>query len=117
MPDPIVNLRGGRPDVPSPYEYTKDLLNNQTGGNTGVDPLERLKGEVFAPVKGPQAEQPNFLTSKDVDQTGRYPWYMPGQDNEDIYGQGQGVFSKAGHAIFKGLNLAGTTFLQGTIGP
>lgn len=47
----------------------------------------------------------------------RYNVYIPGDyNNEDAYGQGQGVGNKIVNAVGKGLLLTGTTFLQSTAG-
>jgi len=62
------------------------------------------------------AQSPVTFSPSEVDVTGRYNWQRIGADNEDLYGQGQSWGDKALNGLLKGLNLAGTTFLQGTVG-
>lgn len=51
-----------------------------------------------------------------IDISGRYPFQKLGADNEDLYGRGQSSLEQAFNGFVKGLNLVGTTFLQGTLG-
>jgi len=60
--------------------------------------------------------KPQLISPKLVDQTGRYDKQLVGWDNEDLYGQMQSNWDKAANGVLKGLTLAGTTFLQGTVG-
>jgi hypothetical protein len=62
------------------------------------------------------AQSPVTFSPSEVDVTGRYNWQRIGGDNEDLYAQGQSWGDKALNGLLKGLNLAGTTFLQGTVG-
>ncbi len=58
----------------------------------------------------------NRISPGQIDTTGRYPFQRIGFDNEELYAQGQSWLSKAGNAALKALGLAGTTFVNGTVG-
>lgn len=51
-----------------------------------------------------------------VDTSGRYPVQLIGADNEDLYAGAQSWASKMIHGLGKGLILAGTTAISGTVG-
>lgn len=59
---------------------------------------------------------PNIISPFDIDISGRFSKQLLGWDNEDLYAQNQTWGSKALNGTLKGLALAGTTFLQGTVG-
>lgn len=59
---------------------------------------------------------PQLISPLQIDQTGRYNKQLVGWDNEDLYGSMQSNWDKAANGVLKGLELAGTTFLQGTVG-
>lgn len=52
----------------------------------------------------------------DIPTNGRFPVFSPFLDNEELSGQGQSWYSKAGNAIVKGFGIASSTLLQGTAG-
>ena len=59
---------------------------------------------------------PQLISPLQIDQTGRYDKQLVGWDNEDVYGSMQSNWDKAANGVLKSLTLAGTTFLQGTVG-
>lgn len=59
---------------------------------------------------------PQLVSPNQIDQTGRYNKQLVGWDNEDLYGSMQSNWDRAANGVLKGLQLAGTTFLQGTVG-
>ena len=68
-----------------------------------INPTDKLTSSSFVNYN------PNEVSS-------RYPKFFLGEDNEELYGQGQSVGSKLVNDIGKGLVLTGTTLLQSTIG-
>lgn len=110
--DPIINLAG------TPPPQAPSGTNTSTPSTDAGDSIASLISQVDAGLKSQPSKgiAPEFYTANQIDNTGRYPWYMPGADNENAYGEAQSWISKAGHSIWKGLNTAGTTFLQGTAG-
>ena len=52
----------------------------------------------------------------DIDTSGRYDRFVLGADNEDIQGKLQSNWDKAANGLLKGVGIAGTTFLEGTVG-
>lgn len=94
--------------------------NYQTGpaGNlqdlaktTASTPKTGVTGGPVTPFSGgitPLSQTPN---------NGRYPFFSPYvQSNEDLYALAQPWYNQAFNATTKGLGLAATTFLQGTVG-
>lgn len=59
---------------------------------------------------------PDIVSTYAIDDSGRFGKQLLGWDNEDIYASSQTWAGKAVNGLLKGLNLAGTTFLQGTVG-
>ena len=51
-----------------------------------------------------------------MDTSGRYDRFVLGADNEDIQGKLQSNWDKAANGLLKGVGIAGTTFLEGTVG-
>ena len=51
-----------------------------------------------------------------IPMTGRFPVYYPGRDNEEMYAQAQGGLEKAYNGVAKMAGIAGTTFINGTVG-
>jgi hypothetical protein len=51
-----------------------------------------------------------------INQSGRYPLFYPGRDNEEMYAQAQGSLEKAYNGIVKMAGVATTTFINGTAG-
>jgi len=59
------------------------------------------------------------ITENEMDGSGRYDYFMPssiGVNNEEVAAANQGWGEKAVNGLLKGTYLAGSTFLQGTIG-
>jgi hypothetical protein len=56
------------------------------------------------------------VSAKDVPTSGRFPLYYPGRDNEEMYAQGQSVGEKALRGVTQMVGIAGTTFINGTVG-
>lgn len=91
-----------------------------TEPNVHIDPkaaVANLQDQVNAvPDYGVRPESGGSFSPLQVDTSGRFPYQRLGADNEDLYGQGQSVLKQGFNGVVKGLNLAGTTFLQGTLG-
>jgi len=80
---------------------------------------ETYQDDFFSALsEGRQDTTNNFteVNATDVDTSGRYPLFYAGQDNEEMYAQGQSAGSQMVNGIGKGLSLAATTFLQTTVG-
>jgi hypothetical protein len=66
------------------------------------------------PKLGPQTV--TKYSPLDVDTTGRYDRFVLGADNEDLQAGFQSSWAKAANGLTKGLGIAGTTFLEGSVG-
>jgi len=64
----------------------------------------------LSPTNGPRVSYSELPTN------GRFPTYSPFLSNEELAAQSQPWYFKAGNAITKGLGLATSTALQGTVG-
>lgn len=84
-------------------ELTQSLL-------TQGDMVNKQSQKLNSPYKETQ------ISPLILDLTGRFNKQVVGADTEDIYGQAQSNWDKLGNGVLKGLSLAGTTFLQGTLG-
>lgn len=87
-------------------QLTSDELYNSLL-QEGVKTTRSAKTSPFAPTT---------ISAAAIDNSGRFPLQIIGEDNEDLYGQMQSNWDKAANGILKGLNLATTTFVQGTVG-
>lgn len=99
--------------VPSPVINSTE---NLTPKAKSEQVLASLRGEVFGAPDIVTTAQVKPFNLNELDVSGKYPLQALGYNNEDLYGQGQGVFNKAWHGLTKMAGLAGTTFLQGTAG-
>jgi hypothetical protein len=107
-PNPLVNLKGDRPSIVTPFQHSQDNVAQ-------YDPFLEL--QAFVKKATPkQAFAPTYMAEAEIDRTGRYPYTIPGRDNEQAYAVHQGFWEKAGHGIMKGVGIAGTTFTSGTVG-
>ncbi len=112
MPEsPIVNLPFTPPNLVGPYtppalDSVQDTTAAQT--NSGIVNFEAQLKQATSP----SAFKPAF----DVPQTGRYPIYYPGHDNEEMYAQSQGALEKIGNGVVKFGGKALNTFVEGTAG-
>jgi hypothetical protein len=112
-PSTFVNQFDEKP-MPKFEAPVRTLPGGQPGG---MDPLAQLNASVMGaqtpdgPLMGGSITHSLANVSSD-----RYNFVLPGYDNEDIYGTGQSWLDKAANGIVKGLTLAGTTFLQSTVG-
>lgn len=91
-------------------------FNTPTGADKApVSALDQLNS-VVANTK--PASKEGYTNYYPIDQvkSDRYPFLIPGADNEDLYGSSQSGWSRAFNGITKGLALTGTTFLQSTAG-
>jgi hypothetical protein len=106
--------------VEYPSNIPKFQMNLETatgGGNQQSDAYSRAL-LLASPTK------PSNLTSSStfsynplqIDTSGRYDRFILGQDNEDIQGKLQSGWDQAANGLVKGLGIAGTTFLDGTVG-
>ena len=106
----------------SNFGQTPNLASTQnvakTAAEMSADELLQLVSsqarQVSKPVPNPFA--PLQVSPNAIDFSGRYPKQLVGWDNEDIYGSMQSNWNKAANGTLKALNLATTTFLQGTVG-
>lgn len=95
----------------------KDWTNTSVGYTPIDDPVSTLTKKMNNALNQmPDATAPNIISPKAIDATGRYPKQILGWNNEDLYGDAQSGARQAWNGVLKGLNLAGTTFLQGTVG-
>lgn len=90
--------------------------NNWSGEESPMQTLQRSWAKVDAaeaPLNGASSIpiSPNLINI-----SGRYPTQMIGYDNEQLYAEGQGFLSKFGNAAVKTVGIAGTTFIDGTLG-
>ena len=51
-----------------------------------------------------------------IDMSGRYSKFYPGMDNEGLYAQNQGTLDKVFNGVTKMAGIAGSTFINGTVG-
>lgn len=56
------------------------------------------------------------IATSGIDTSGRYPKYFTGIDNESLYADNQGFFEKGFNGVAKMTGIAGSTFLNGTVG-
>lgn len=103
-PAPLLNT----PDAHPTIDVSK--LNQ----SDAQDYLNSSLAPIFKAKESPLLPTP--IKATDIDISGRFSKQAIGWDNEDIYGQIQSNWDKAFNGLVKGLDLAGTTFLQGTVG-
>jgi hypothetical protein len=99
-----------------------DIQNNYVMGGPGPSyansVLDKYMGPKAAPSNRGVPTQANTPLA-DTPNGPRFPYYYPSAGiagNEEAYAQGQSWYSKAFNATTKGVGLAGTTFLEGTVG-
>jgi len=122
--------------MPEPNTEFENKLASSNFGNMVELPPITMPGSVKAPAdmsveelsasmrgqaslfldKAANPYTPQLISPLQIDQTGRYNKQLVGWDNENLYGSMQSNWDKAANGVLKGLNLAGTTFLQGTVG-
>lgn len=113
------------PNINSPLEdklasIQRDWTKSQFSGNgasQGGDPTSTLLKKMNGVISAKESySTPDIISPNAIDISGRYPKQLVGWDNEDLYGDAQSGWSQAWRGIVKGVALAGTTFLQGTLG-
>jgi len=113
------------PNINSPLEdklasIQNDWTKSQFSGNgnsQGGDPTSTLLKKMNGVMSAKESYSiPDIVSPNVVDVSGRYPKQLVGWDNEDLYGDAQSGWSQAWRGVVKGVALAGTTFLQGTLG-
>jgi len=113
------------PNINSPLEdklasIQNDWTKSQFSGNgnsKGGDPTSTLLKKMNGVMSAKESySTPDIVSPNIIDVSGRYPKQLVGWDNEDLYGDAQSGWSQAWRGIVKGVALAGTTFLQGTLG-
>ncbi len=117
LPDVPTQTIGRAPDINS-YPSFEMFKQNWTSQST-AETRRRTFDEILSAPAGNLVTGATPLTNLDPNEVAansRYKMYRPGANMEDIYGQTQGILDKAANATLKGLSLAGTTFLQGTVG-
>lgn len=90
-----------------------------TGGGSQNNPTFSRFVALTSPINPTPALGPQTVTKYsplDVDTTGRYDRFVLGADNEDLQAGFQSSWAKAANGLTKGLGIAGTTFLDGTVG-
>jgi hypothetical protein len=99
------------PQGPAPKTNTKiDYDQLEQSLLAQGDAVNKSAKQIESPYKEEQ------ISPLSLDLTGRFKRQLPGADNEDLWGQSQSNWDKMFNGITKGLALAGTTFLQGTLG-
>jgi hypothetical protein len=113
FPDPLIPSIGPRPSTGT--ITNADWSQGQVSDDNALAAFYGTAGSVGTrKLDGPGTPTP--VSPSSIDTSGRYPFQRIDFDNEELYAQGQGVLSKAGSAVIKGLGLAGTTFVNGTVG-
>jgi len=90
-----------------------------SGGGSQNNPTFDRFVALTSPINPTPALGPQTVTKYsplDVDTTGRYDRFVLGADNEDLQAGFQSSWAKAANGLTKGLGIAGTTFLDGTVG-
>ena len=89
-----------------------------TGGGTQQNDAFDKAMFLTSPINKPKLSSSSTFSYNplDVDTSGRYDRFLIGQDNEDIQGKLQSGWDKAANGLLKGVGIAGTTFLEGTVG-
>jgi hypothetical protein len=90
-----------------------------SGGGSQNNPTFDRFVALTSPINPTPALGPQTVTKYsplDVDTTGRYDRFVLGADNEDLQAGFQSSWAKAANGLTKGLGIAGTTFLEGTVG-
>lgn len=95
-------------DLPTPEEQ-KDRIKNLRRGVEEKAPKEITDSPIEARIGG-------IHDRKDVFHSGRYDTFYRGLDMEDLYGRGQSSWQQIRRGVAKGALVAGTTFLEGTVG-
>lgn len=76
----------------------------------------RAQGEAVNKSAKPSPYKMGDVNPLSLDLTGRYTRQLAGADNEDLWAQSQTFWDKMANGLLKGLSLASTTFVQGTLG-
>jgi hypothetical protein len=90
-----------------------------SGGGSQNNPTFDRFVALTSPINPTPALGPQTVTKYsplDVDTTGRYDRFVLGADNEDLQAGFQSSWAKAANGLTKGLGIAGTTFLEGSVG-
>lgn len=98
-----------------------DIQNNYVTGGPGNGYVNSVLDKYMGPKT--LTASPSFGVGNtrlaDVPSGPRYPYYYPTlglEGNEELYAQGQSWYGKAFNAVGKGVGLAATTLLNGTVG-
>lgn len=112
MPEEIkpVNQKG----YMKPIDPAFPRLGSGASSNRNLDAYDMLQMRLDSANK-PLSDF-TMISGTALPGTGRYEKIFPGEDMEEIYGQGQGWASKMVNGVGKGLALTGTTLLQNTVG-
>jgi hypothetical protein len=93
-------------------------ISSSGGGSQNNPTFDRFVA-LTSPINPTPALGPQTVTKYsplDVDTTGRYDRFVLGADNEDLQAGFQSSWAKAANGLTKGLGIAGTTFLEGSVG-
>lgn len=96
------------PITPNQNDPTKPSTSSTLGAQL-INQANK-SASTITPNSGPR------ISYSDIPTSGRFPTFSPFFNNEELSAQSQPWYSKAGNAITKGLGLATSTFLQGTVG-
>lgn len=106
-PEPI-------PDLSSPMPTLGGIPSlGGTEGESVEEMIARLQR--YSTAGKPQHGGTGIYPASEVTSE-RYPFMLPGANNEDLYGASQKWYSKAFNGVSKGVVLTGTTFLNSTAG-
>jgi hypothetical protein len=114
-PHKVVNMAPSMPDLVDHYDtaYRAPVSNADKGTESYDVIFNRL---IANGGEAPPTNSFNQVKASDVDWSGRFPLYFPGQDNEEMYAQAQGSGEKAYNGIAKFAGIATSTFINGTVG-
>ena len=107
FPGRPINLSGGSQDIPV---YTPVGPGSDNGGSAKLS-----SDDLYAGIQTANSGLPN-VSAASIPKGGRYDFYMPGRDMEEMYGQQQGSWQKWGNGFGKMVGTATTSFLNGTVG-
>jgi len=117
MPEQInvENQQGSNQEIIN-QNFPKEPVPKKTSNDVEIEKLnEMLLKNILK--QGPiQKSDFPVVSTKDIPTSGRFPLYFPGRDNEEMYAQGQSVAEKARNGVIQMAGIAGTTFINGTVG-
>jgi hypothetical protein len=107
-----VNLPFTIPDLVGPTVVPNTRPRNVSSAPNYDDIFNGLVNQA-TPKTG--RDLPSVYTAG-IDMSGRYSKFYPGMDNEELYAQNQGTLDKVFNGVTKMAGIAGSTFINGTVG-